>query len=374
VNEPSLLTVLRLAARRYRLIVACTLVAALIGLALSLVLPRVYRAEATLYVPPNPAGGLSTVLRGLSLEPGVSDVLASRNQSDVANYLIAVLESRSLAADVAKALRLDRSPLFASRVPRDAGRLTRRVRACMDIRGEFTGRITVRADTPSPRVSADLANAYVRALDKFVVSRSTGQREFIEQRLKESRRELAEAENALRAFQEKHDTFALDREAQARIDTWADFSAQATATDLALQQNTRAIEVTGSVEDLVRLRAERAGLTAREEGLNRVLQRMERDLGRLPDTGLMLARLQRDAETKEAIVRLLSEHFESARIAEAENDVKFQVLDAAESPRAPIRPSKRLNLAFGALLGLIVGLVAAVAAEFRANAAQGRPR
>jgi len=109
----SLLSYARVAARRYKVIVSCTLIAALVGLGLSFVLPRVYRAEATIYVPPNPAGGLSAVLRGLALSPGISDALASRNQSDVANYLIAVLESRALAADVAKTLDLKRHRLFA---------------------------------------------------------------------------------------------------------------------------------------------------------------------------------------------------------------------------------------------------------------------
>jgi len=232
----------------------------------------------------------------------------------------------------------------------------------------------VRADTPSARVSADLANAYVSALDKFVHTRSKGEREFTEQRLAESQRELAKAEEALRRFQEEHKTFALDREADTRISTWSDFSAQATATDVALQQNARALEVTGSVEQLVRLRAERASLLARQEGLRRVLGRMQQDLGRLPDTAVMLARLKRDVETKESTVRLLAEHYESARIAESEGGVRFQVLDDAEEPRGPIRPSKRLNLVFGALLGLVVGLGAAFATEFRTTASQEKPR
>ena len=365
MNEPSLLTYAYVVAKRYKLIVGCTLIAALVGLALSFVLPRVSRAEATIYVPPNPAGGLSAVMRGLALGADISDVLTSRSQSDVANYLIAVLESRALAAEVARTLDLKRHRLFAADPRGDESRLARKVSACMDIRGEFTGRITIRADTPSPRISADLANAYVRALDKFIYTRSKGQREFVEQRLAESRRELAQAEEALRRFQEEHDTFALDREAETRINTWSDFSAQATATDLDLQQNARALEVTGSVEDLVRLRAEHAGLLARQEGLSRVLERMQRDLGRLPGTAVMLARLRRDAQTKESTVRLLAEHYESARIAESEGGVKYQVLDAAEIPQGAIRPSKKLNLAFGALLGLVVGLGAALLTELR---------
>jgi uncharacterized protein involved in exopolysaccharide biosynthesis len=374
VNEPNLLMVARVIARRFKVIAACAVIAAIAALSISLVLPRVYRAEATIYVLPNPSGGLSSVLRGLALGPGMSDVLGGKNQSDIANYLIAVLESRRLAAEVASTMGLAHHPLFAAAARGGEARLARQVRGCMDIRGEFTGRITVRAETPSPRVSADLANAYVRALKQFVYTGSKGQREFIESRLAGSLRELGQAEEALRRFQRAHGTFELDREAEARINTWSNFSAQATTNDLALQQNARALEVTGSVEDLVRLRAERAGLLARQEGLRRVLERMEQDLGRLPDTGLMLARLKRDAQTKEAIVRLLAEQRESARIAESEGGVKFQVLDSAEAPRAPIRPSKKLNLVFGALLGLVAGIAAALVSELRAAPPSGVPQ
>jgi len=82
-------------------------------------------------------------------------------------------------------------------------KLRRSVDATLDRR---TGVLTLRARARSPRVAAGVANALFALLQDYTVHSMASQagenRKFIEGRLAESRRELARAEDALKAFRE----------------------------------------------------------------------------------------------------------------------------------------------------------------------------
>lgn len=60
---------------------------------------------------------------------------------------------------------------------------------------------------------------------------------------------------------------------------------------------------------------------------------------------------------------LLRSRYEDVRIAEAMRAPTVEVIDPAVAPRSPVSPRPLLNLALGALLGLLVGLVAVFVME-----------
>ncbi|HPY96108.1 MAG TPA: polysaccharide biosynthesis tyrosine autokinase [Candidatus Cloacimonadota bacterium] len=80
----------------------------------------------------------------------------------------------------------------------------------------------------------------------------------------------------------------------------------------------------------------------------------------LPDTELELARLQRNYQIDERIHLLLTEKYEDAKVAEQAKMGNIRILDRAVLPSAPIKPNKKMNLLVGFVLGLGLGIGAAM--------------
>ena len=83
----------------------------------------------------------------------------------------------------------------------------------------------------------------------------------------------------------------------------------------------------------------------------------------LPDVTLEYGRLMRDVTVQSAVFQLLQQQFESAKIAEARESMKFILLDQPSLPIRPSSPNRTLIFLVGLMLGVIGGIVAAFLAE-----------
>lgn len=102
---------------------------------------------------------------------------------------------------------------------------------------------------------------------------------------------------------------------------------------------------------------------AQEAALRRIIGDYDIELGRLPEKEFQLARLTRERDVTHKIYTMLLEKLEESRIAEAERLPTIRILDAARVPEEPVWPRKRLNLALGTLLGLLLGTGAGLVLE-----------
>jgi len=103
-----------------------------------------------------------------------------------------------------------------------------------------------------------------------------------------------------------------------------------------------------------------ASLKARKTEIEKVMEDYYLELKALPDKERALAELVRSREVSSGIYTFLLQKREEARITEAATIGNIRVIDEAELPLRPIKPNVRLNL----LLGLIAGLLLAVAVTF----------
>lgn len=103
------------------------------------------------------------------------------------------------------------------------------------------------------------------------------------------------------------------------------------------------------------LQIELETLKARESALKNVINKYDQALRSLPDKEFQLARLTRERDVSQKIYMSLLEKREEARISEAEKFANIRIIDKARFPDKPIKPRKKLNLAIGMLLGLLVG-------------------
>ncbi|MEE9168873.1 MAG: GumC family protein, partial [bacterium] len=112
------------------------------------------------------------------------------------------------------------------------------------------------------------------------------------------------------------------------------------------------------------LEIELESLKAQETALKEVMNDYNASLGTLPAKEYELVRLTREREVNHKIYMMLSEKLEEARISEAENIADIRVIDIAQLPKFPIRPARKLNLAIGLMLGLLVGVGLAFIREY----------
>lgn len=107
--------------------------------------------------------------------------------------------------------------------------------------------------------------------------------------------------------------------------------------------------------NILSLEIEIQSLTAKAEGLQRIVNRYSAKMNQLPDKSLRLARLERSTKVGENIYLMLKEKYEEARIKEAGQIGNVRIIDKAVPPESPIKPKKKLNILLGALLGLVFG-------------------
>ena len=335
-------------------------VAALIGAGAaygaSWLIPPLYQAESAVVVLPGP-----TVASSVGIGSGMDFIrsnpaLEGFEAMEVVDYLQHLLESRSAADRVADQLNLAADPNFCPRrVSRE--RLIKRLRRAVKVSQDL-GLISTRARARTPALAARIANCFVENMGRLVHSRSHQRRRFIEDQLALRRRELARAEEALRDFQHLNRSIALQKEAEEQVKALVGLATERESARIAMAENRAGVGVAGAIPDLVRLRAEKETIRARQRGLSEAIGRVEDRLAALPDQGLVLARLTEEVEAKRNLVELLTRQWESSKIAEREEQDKYQWVDAAVPPEKPVFPNKPLNALLGAFAGAALGLLA----------------
>jgi uncharacterized protein involved in exopolysaccharide biosynthesis len=127
-----------------------------------------------------------------------------------------------------------------------------------------------------------------------------------------------------------------------------------------IMNRSRASEVKKFIEG--QLLEKEKELTEEEEKLQ-----YEKRLEKLPDKELRLAHLERDIRVFENIYILLLEKHQEARINEVMELGDIRIIDNALAPEAPIKPNKKLNLAIGGILGLMLGVMLVFFMEYIDN-------
>ena len=90
-------------------------------------------------------------------------------------------------------------------------------------------------------------------------------------------------------------------------------------------------------------------------------------LGSWSDEQLMFYRLKRDVEINNAQVVALETRMREAEIFAQARSESIKVLDKARAPEEPLKPRLKLNLALGAMAGLLLGFTFAVAKNYFAD-------
>lgn len=313
------------------------LVASVLAFGIASVMPKSYRASVVL-LPPQESDLLSNISlaqRALTKFPAFGILNDYFTPADVYK---AILGSRSVGDEIAARFDLAHTYHLKSRE-----KTLKVLRGVTRVKLNPDGTIQVSVDDRDPRRAADMANAYIEALDRFnVETRNTSAhrtRVFLEQRVTETDSLLRGSELLLRTYQERHHAVAPTSVGGADVQSAADLMSR--KIQLEVHLGVLRSYLREDNDQVVQVRSE--------------LTQLQDKMAALPALQNDLQRLTRNAKVQEQVYLMLTAELEQARVQETMNTPTVEVMDRAVPPERQVWP-KRL------LITLVAALVAALAA------------
>lgn len=309
-DETSLLELLNVLLRHWRIVVGLPLAAGLLTAMVSLAIRPTYTATTGFVSEAPAATGLPSGLSGLAGQFGIS-VGGDATQSP--DFYAQLLTSRAILdralldrfpspqpvddrADSVTLLRL--LGVGGEDLPDSLERARKVLAARMVVRVErLTGIVRLSVDERSPWLAAAVANAIVRYVDQFNAenrqSHARERRRFVETRLAEAERALRQSEEDLRRFYERNRSWQQ-------------------SPQLAVEED----------------------------------------------------RLGRQVQIRQEVYLTLNREYETARIQEVNDTPVITVIDAAVPSRKPSKPKRNVPVALAIVLGGLLGVAGAFVVEY----------
>ena len=380
--EGDLLDYWRIIWVRWWLIGALIVVSAVTAYSISKQQPKIYTSSITIM---STVGGTAGGRGGMGLgdmmkEGGAGSLLGwlSVPMGGVAkDKTMALLKTVTLAKEFVDKFNLKEAYGTTSDI--------KAARALVGRTGAFVnkeGATVITVEDTDPKRAADIANYYPEALDRvlarYSVTNVSRQRVFIEQRRAETIEALRQAEENLRAFQEKN-RMVMPPERQ---------SAEAASASMGMKNAIMSMEV--DLESMRRYSTEQNPdfivLQRRIQEMKKQFVQMQYGSGmelpaaqanpgqprkelfvpsaRVPELTLDFVRLAREVKIQEALFGLLTSQLETAKIDEARNFPTVEVLDWAIPSESAVRPRTRQNVIFAAAAGVFLGVLLAFFLEY----------
>ena len=369
-GDISLFDLLIILAERRRLISWITIVFACSAIIVSLLLPKSYKATVTLLPPQQSSSVGASLVSQLGNMGGGMAALAGgsfgiKNPNDM---FVAMLKSRTV--EDAMVQRYNLQSEYRSRYLSDA-RKSFESHVTVDGNGKDT-MIHISVEARDPNRAAELANGYVeqfRSLSEHLAITEASQRRlFFQKELEQAKNNLASAEEALKATQEKTGLIQLDSQSRALIESAATLRAEVAAREVQIQgmqtyATSENAQLVQAQRELDGLRAQLAKLGGSGSG--------ETDefivpKGKVPQAGIEYIRRVRDIKYNETVFEILARQFEVAKLDEAKQGALIQVVDPAIPPDRRSFPKRALIVIGATFAGLFIGiLVALLQAGFR---------
>jgi uncharacterized protein involved in exopolysaccharide biosynthesis len=320
--------------------------AAVLAAGIALLLPSWYRAESKL-LPPDDTGNAGFGLLAGMIQTSALNNLGFTTTSTPSDVFGEILESRRLSEAA-----VERFGYMQIYHRKGMDRTVKEFHRHLDVGVNAAGLLTVAFEDRDARRAADVTNFLVAELDRFNVetykTRGKRLRIFLEGRLGEVQRQLVTAEEKLLAYERLH-----------RVVSSADAEKVSGVSDILVQK--------------FNLETQRAYVSSYSSPGNTELQNIDRQLnalnteiGKLPDVKMEGARLTLDVEVQRKLLILMTTQYEDARMQETRDTPTVTVLDEASAPQMRVRPKRSLivaGAAFAALLGCAAWTAASLARE-----------
>ncbi len=371
-NPGSFLLLLDTLARRSRFIILFVGLATLSAIIISLMLPKWYRATATLLPPKQvtvPVGGLGEFAEAVSVTSGLNlPVLVTA--SDV---YARMLKSRTIAEQIIKRFKLnDRYDIYNFDEAYEA------LMDNTDFRVTAEGLLSVSAEDKDAQMAADITNAFVEELDRvnreIASQRAKHNRDFVAERLQQVKTELDSARSAFEQFQTKNRTVDFDQQTKMSTERAIDLKIKLAETDLELELTGQ--ELSPDNPKIVELKRKRKIIIDQMDQLenqNPDNSYFSVPISKIPSLRGRYEMLYSQVRVNEALYELLLGQMEQAKIQVSENSPTISVLDPARVPSLRSRPQRTLIVVATLAFSLVVAVFGSATADYFARMRKQNP-
>ncbi|MGB8339136.1 MAG: Wzz/FepE/Etk N-terminal domain-containing protein [Burkholderiales bacterium] len=332
----SLIDMLAVLVKHKLLLMFLPLLAGLIGLGVSFIMPKIYSAKAVLMSPQQSQSGAAAMLGQLGALAGVAG--GAIGVKSPAEMYVGLLKSRTVADRLIE--RFDLKKVYDEKLLSDARKELAKKTAIM---AGKDGLINIEVEDEDPKRAASIANAYYEELERLTRTLAVGEasqrRLFFEKQLLQARDELAKAEFDLQKTQEKTGVIQLEGQAKAMIEGVAQLRAQIAAKEV--QLGSMRTFATAQNPEYQRAQQELSGLRAQLKSREQESDAKDGTListSKAPQVGLENLRKIREVKYHEAIMEIMARQFELAKVDEAKDSPLIQVVDKALEPDRKSKP------------------------------------
>jgi uncharacterized protein involved in exopolysaccharide biosynthesis len=302
--------------------------------------PVSYKAPVTV-LPPEQNTGMGT-LGSLLGSQDLSSLMSGGFSNANSQLYMEILKSRSAAEYVVKKHNLI-AYYGEDNLYKAAQKLSDNLEASVNKEGILT--VTVETKTSlfpifsggtdkAKKLSAELSNSYVEALDKInreKLSSKAGQaRKYIEAQLKSTKFQLDSVENKLMVFQKTNKAISLPDQVNAAIQAAADLKTEIVKTEVELgmmQSNLR-----DDNRALIALKSKLDELKAQYNKMEMGNQDYLVSFKEVPELGKELASLLREVKIQNEVYIMLQQQYYKEKIQENRDIPTVEVLDSAVPP------------------------------------------
>ncbi len=340
----SLIDLLLVFARHKLKIIVVPFLVGCVVAAYSLMVPEIYTASTTLIPSDRKQSSAMGMLSQLGPLAGMAGGLAGGGADT--EVLLTMMKSRRIQDGIIAKHDLRKDKDGGDLSMEEARRkLTGATSASLGLKD---GVITISVEDEGPEKAANMANDYVKELERLsrelALTEASQRRVFLEEQLKEASEKLQLAEEAMKKSQETSGLIQLEEQGRAVITAIATMQAQIAAKEVEL--GALKLFATEENPDM-----KRALVTLTE--MRAQLDRLERDspedkqgrssiitTSKVPEAGLEYARRLRDLKYAETINQLITQQYQMAKVEESQNAPILQVLDEAIAPEQRTSPKR----------------------------------
>lgn len=350
--------------KHYKLVLIMPLIVAILVALYSLTMPNYYKSSATLYVQ-SKSGGLSSVLSSIPMAG-----MLGLGQSSDSGYLEAFLKSNTMSGIIIQKFGIATNTAIVGPNPKPASDvkyddLLNTVNKTVSIGNDVkSGLITISAETMDANLSAQITNSYIEHLTRFANEPQRKKLLFLSEQLAQVTKDLNEAQESLKKFQDENKMFTLEEYAKSIVERMTKLQTEKFSTEVSMQTQDRLMQSFGSMPELIKLEALKVAEATRIKAINDEISVTQTAMESLPKLALEFARLRVALSVKEKLFTMITEQYELAKIAIADESSAFDIIDSPLVPELKSKPKRATMVILAGLLAGVIGVFSSFLIEF----------
>lgn len=367
-KDMGILDLILILAKHRKLIIIITVLAVIGSIIYALLAPHYWISKAVI-IPVSESdniGGFNTNLLDIA-----GGGLLKTQKVEMATDFITVMKSRSFREKVIE--EFDLISYFEITKPYDYALelalekiQTSMIRIIFDPESNL---IVISAETKDKAMSMDIVNFYLNELEKYNqnnrLSKGRMKRVFLETQVEKNMAEIDSLAKAMRDFQAKNKTVALDQQTEAIVSLYAETVAQYMQAELELDLAKNQYSQTSPV--VLDLIAQKELLAQKVKDLEDSSQVLAPSyllqIDKVPDLSMQLALLKMNLEIKKTVIEYMYPQYELAKLEELKDMPTFEVIDAPREAGMRSKPKRAILVIITTLAFFIISCVLALICE-----------